>query len=148
MDLLKEKDRAESSESLPQLTERVTTQTAHLNYIPPGLSCELGSQSDPSLLTVCAAGWFTIGHVWGPYLVHLSHECRQRLKTLDEYTPNLSITVKSATSPVDSSTIVLGEEHTWIKLLYECGLRSPQTDPNVDLLIDRELLWVCSFLRS
>ncbi|KAF6779165.1 hypothetical protein AHF37_01240 [Paragonimus kellicotti] len=138
MGLLKEKDRTDSSESFSQPSERATTQTAHLNYIPPGLSCELGSPNDPSLLTVCAAGWFTVGHVWGPYLVHLSHECRQRLKTLEEYTPkpNLNITVKSATSPVDGSTIVLGEEHTWIKLLYECGLRSPQTDPNVDLLID------------
>ncbi|VDP85144.1 unnamed protein product [Echinostoma caproni] len=37
----------------------------------------------------------------------------------------------------DPNAIVLGEEHTWIKLLYESGLRSSSgQDANLDLLVD------------
>ncbi|GAA48692.1 hypothetical protein CLF_101921 [Clonorchis sinensis] len=117
--------------------ERGSALSPQLNYIPPGLKCQL-STACGGQPTVCAVGRFVVGHIWGPYLVHLSQECKQSLHTLGEQSPGnvLKIAVKNSNCPVDETTIVLGEEHMWIKLLHESGIRMNQQESNVDLVLD------------
>ncbi|TPP57721.1 hypothetical protein FGIG_10551 [Fasciola gigantica] len=120
--------------------------TPQLNYIPPGLHCQLSDSGD--FLEVCASGRFAAGHVWGPYLIHLTAECRQRLRTADDQNSSLSfnIAVKNDGSVADPHAIVLGEEHTWIKLLYESGLRSPTAKECEFGFAYRSPTFVCSHL--
>ncbi|CAL8069676.1 unnamed protein product [Calicophoron daubneyi] len=131
-----EKTRSADNNRYSKSTPHKISPNAIVNYIPPGLSC--GAEFPDNKPAVYALGRFGVGHVWGPYLIHLSPEFRQRLKSLDDCSPNLTCTVavKNTGDNIDVSTVVLGEEHTWIKLLYETGLRSKNSDSNVDLLLD------------
>ncbi|KAA0196233.1 hypothetical protein FBUS_04834 [Fasciolopsis buskii] len=129
--------RVSDSGNTLRTTSREPCLTPQLNYIPPGLHCQLADSGD--YLEVCASGRFAAGHVWGPYLIHLTNECRQRLRTADDHNSasSFNIAVKNDGTIADPNAIVLGEEHTWIKLLYESGLRSsPGPNANLDLLVD------------
>ncbi|CAH8292825.1 unnamed protein product, partial [Schistosoma turkestanicum] len=62
-----------------------------LSYIPPGL---ISIMNESKQLTVCAIGHFSIGHTWGPYLIHIGSEFRQKLIAFStEFDPDFSITL-------------------------------------------------------
>ncbi|VDQ09338.1 unnamed protein product [Trichobilharzia regenti] len=73
-----------------------TSNTTHrmntsLSYIPPGLISVL---NESNCLTVCAIGHFSIGHTWGPYLIHIGSELRQKLTAFStELDPDFLITL-------------------------------------------------------
>ncbi|CAH8846679.1 unnamed protein product [Trichobilharzia szidati] len=127
------------------LTVNVTTNTSNsthrmntsLSYIPPGLVSVI---NESNCLTVCAIGHFSIGHTWGPYLIHIGSELRQKLTAFStELDPDFLITlsVKSKDANYENvNSLIVGEEHTWIRVIHETGLRSDKNEYNLDILVD------------
>ncbi|KAK4471096.1 hypothetical protein MN116_004632 [Schistosoma mekongi] len=121
--------------------KNVSTNTTHkmntLSYIPPGL---ISIINEANCLTVCAIGHFSIGHTWGPYLIHIGSELRQKLTTYPlEFDSDFLITlnVKSKDCNHENvNSLTVGEEHTWIKVIHESGLHSNKNEHNLDILVD------------
>ncbi|TNN18758.1 zinc finger C2H2 type [Schistosoma japonicum] len=126
-----------SNNSISNNTTNTTHKMNTLSYIPPGL---ISFINESNCLTVCAIGHFSIGHTWGPYLIHIGSELRQKLTTYSsEFDPDFLITlnVKSKDSNQENvNSLTVGEEHTWIKVIHETGLHSNKNEHNLDILVD------------
>ncbi|XP_018651502.1 hypothetical protein Smp_018980 [Schistosoma mansoni] len=120
-----------------------------LSYIPPGL---ISIMNESKCLTVCAIGHFSIGHTWGPYLIHIGSELRQKLIAYStEIDPDflVTLTVKSKDSTHENAnSLTVGEEHTWIRVIHETGLRSDKNEHNLDILVDPILKTITLQTRS
>ncbi|CAH8552933.1 unnamed protein product [Schistosoma rodhaini] len=120
-----------------------------LSYIPPGL---ISIMNESKCLTVCAIGHFSIGHTWGPYLIHIGSELRQKLIAYStEIDPDflVTLTVKNKDSTHENAnSLTVGEEHTWIRVIHETGLRSDKNEHNLDILVDPILKTITLQTRS
>ncbi|KAH9587916.1 hypothetical protein MS3_00005481 [Schistosoma haematobium] len=120
-----------------------------LSYIPPGL---ISVMNESKCLTVCAIGHFSVGHTWGPYLIHIGSELRQKLIAFStEVDPDflVTLTVKSKdSSHENANSLIVGEEHTWIRVIHETGLHSDKNEHNLDILVDPILKTITLQTRS
>ncbi|CAH8515600.1 unnamed protein product [Heterobilharzia americana] len=75
----------------------------------------------------------------GPYLIQIGSELRQKLTVFStQHDPDLliTLTVKGKdTNQENSNSLIVGEEHTWIRVIHETGLRSDKNDYNLDILV-------------